>query len=59
MKDWKLLAKTQDLDFPEEELARVSQVLDGLEQAFTPLRDLVPFETEPAIIFQLPVGEER
>ena len=59
MKDWKLLAKAQDLDIPEEELARVSQVLDGLEQAFAPLRDLVPFETEPAIIFQMPVEQER
>ena len=59
MKDWKLLARAQDLDIPEDELARVSQALDGLEEAFAPLRGLVPFDTEPAIIFQQPVEEER
>jgi len=59
MKDWKLLAKAQDFDIPEEELARVSQALDGLEEAFAPLRGLAPFETEPATIFQMPVEEER
>ena len=59
MKDWKLVAAGQGLRIPEEELARMSAVLDGLEAAFRPLVKTIPPDTEPAVTFACPPEETR
>ena len=59
MKDFKLLAAGHGLDVPEDELARVSAVLDGLEAAFRPLVQTIPLETEPALTFTCAPPEDR
>jgi len=58
MKDFRLVAAGYGLDIPEDELARISAVLDGLETAFRPLIKTIPLETEPAVTFACP-PEER
>jgi hypothetical protein len=59
MKDFKLLAAAHGLDVPEHDLARISDVLTGLEAAFRPLVAPIPLETEPALTFTCPPEEDR
>ena len=59
MKDFRLLAAGHGLQTPEDELARMSAVLEGLEAAFRPLVEGIPLETEPAVTFLCPPEERR
>ena len=52
MPDWKMLAAARGLKLTDEEIARISGPLDGLEENWRPLLERVPFETEPAVIMQ-------
>jgi len=58
MPDWKMLAAARGLKLTEEEIARISGPLDGLEANWRPLLGRIPFETEPAVIMQC-VPEDR
>lgn len=49
--DWKSLAKSRQLNIPDEALDRAAGPLDGLERAFRPLVATIPDDIEPAIIF--------
>ena len=52
MKNWQLMTQESQLDISQEELGRLTPVLDGLEAAFRPLTAKIPLETEPAVVFQ-------
>ena len=55
VKDWKLLAKSLDLQIPEAELDQLARALEGIEGSFRPLVDKIPLECEPAyILLRLP-----
>jgi hypothetical protein len=53
MKNWRLIASGMNLGIPETNWELLAPVMDDLEAAFRPLISLIPFETEPAVIFQL------
>jgi hypothetical protein len=53
MHNWKLLAQARGIDVPAEEMDRLTGVLDALEAAWAPLREMAPHETEPAIAYRL------
>ena len=59
MKDWKLIVKAHGYDISEQELGRIKQTLDGLEETFRPLTSRIPLELEPAIIFRCLREESR
>jgi hypothetical protein len=50
-RDWNLIAKGIAPDIPQPELENVIGVLKALEEQFTPLRQTLPHETEPSLIF--------
>jgi hypothetical protein len=50
-RDWNLIAKGIAPEIPEPELEKVVSVLQALETQFAPLRQSLPHETEPAVIF--------
>ena len=50
-RDWNLIAKGIAPEIPEPELEKVVSVLQALETQFAPLRQSLPHETEPALIF--------
>jgi len=59
-RDWKLIAKGIAPEIPELELEKVVGVLQALETQFAPLRQSLPHETEPAVIFApCPAPEEH
>jgi hypothetical protein len=53
-RDWKLIAKGIAPEIPQPELEKVVGVLQALETQFAPLRQSLPHETEPALIFPAP-----
>ena len=50
-RDWNLIARGIAPDIPQPELENVIRVLQALEKQFAPLRQSLPHETEPALIF--------
>ena len=59
-RDWKLIAKGIAPEIPEPELEKVFGVLQALETQFAPLRQSLPHDTEPALIFPpFPAPEEH
>ncbi|HXG32752.1 MAG TPA: hypothetical protein VNJ11_05260 [Bryobacteraceae bacterium] len=56
-RDWKRIAEGLQLGIPEADLDRITAVLDALEAAFRPLAASIPFELEPAVIFQCEAEE--
>ena len=59
MRNWILAARALAPDMPAEAAERIAAPLDALEAAFRPLTLSLPPETEPAVLFSLPVEEER
>ena len=51
MKDWTAIAKASGLDIPAKDVARHSQPLDTLDEAFRPLAKSLTPDMEPAAIF--------
>ncbi len=51
MKNWKQIAKANELPIPEPDLDRISPALDALETAFRPLAMNIPHDVEPATAF--------
>ena len=54
MTDWKTLTAARGLDLSDEELAKLSAVMDALEPAYQSLVAHLTHETEPATT----LGEE-
>jgi len=52
MTDWRLLARARGLDLPEEQLAAIERVLEGLEGDLRPLTARLGPQDDPAIAFQ-------
>jgi hypothetical protein len=53
MPNWKLIAEARGIEVSAEEMDRLTVVLDALETAWAPLRELAPHETEPAVAYRL------
>jgi hypothetical protein len=53
MPNWKLIAEARGIEVSAEEMERLTGVLDALEAAWAPLREMAPHETEPAIAYRL------
>lgn len=53
MPNWKLIAQARGIEVSAEEMDRLTVVLDALETAWAPLRELPPHETEPAVAYRL------
>jgi len=51
-KDWKKIARAEQLEIPDADLERIAPTLDAMEAAFRPLAQALPPETEPALIFR-------
>lgn len=51
MKDWISNAKAAGLDIPAQDLARIVQPLNALEEVFRPLVASLTPEMEPAVSF--------
>jgi hypothetical protein len=49
MSDWHSISKGADLNIPEDAVARIAPILDGLHAAFRPLLTKIPFNLDPAI----------
>lgn len=59
-RDWKLIASGTAPEIPGPELEQVVGVLQALEMQFAPLRQSLPHETEPALVFpSFPALEEH
>ena len=56
VKDWKSLAAS--LGLGPAEVERAAPALEALESAFRPLAEAMPFETEPAAIFEMSPREQ-
>lgn len=52
MKDWTKIAAASGFGVPDEQMARISPVLTAVDEAFAALRAGLPFDTEPAPVFQ-------
>jgi len=50
-RDWNLIANGIAPEIPEPELEKVVNVLQALEKQFSPLRQRLPHDTEPALVF--------
>jgi len=59
MHNWKLIAQARGLAVSPEEMERLAGVLDALEAAWAPLRELAPHETEPAVAYRVSRQEPR
>jgi hypothetical protein len=59
MPNWKLIAEARGIAVSAEEMERLTGVLDALEAAWAPLREMAPHETEPAIAYRLSRQEPR
>jgi len=58
-RDWNLIANGIAPEIPASELEKVVNVLQALETQFAPLRQSLPHDTEPAVIFPpFPSAEE-
>ena len=58
-RDWNQIAKGIAPEIPQSELEKVILVLQTLEQQLAPLRQSLPHQTEPAVIFpSTPASEE-
>jgi hypothetical protein len=53
MHNWELIARARGIDVSAEEMDRLTGVLDALEAAWAPLREIAPHQTEPAIVYRL------
>ena len=51
MKDWRLVAAGLNAGLTEAEIERIAPVLDALEVEFQRLAAALPYEAEPAVIF--------
>lgn len=51
MTDWPALAHALDLDIPEDQLRRITPVLEDLETSFRPLVAQLSADAEPAVVF--------
>ncbi len=51
MKNWKIIAETNELRIPAPDLERITPALDALEAAFRPLVKNIPDDVEPAVSF--------
>ena len=59
-RDWNLIANGIAPEIPEPELEKVVNVLQALETQFVPLRQGLPHDTEPALVFpSFPSPEEQ
>jgi hypothetical protein len=56
-KDWKRIAEGLRLGIPEPDLERITAVLEAMEAAFRPLVAAMPFDVEPAVVFQCETEE--
>lgn len=59
MPNWKLIAEARGIAVSAEEMERLTGVLDALEAAWAPLREMAPHETEPAIAYRLSRQERQ
>ena len=50
-RDWNLIASGIAPEIPEPQVEKVVDVLQALEKQFAPLRQSLPHETEPALVF--------
>jgi len=50
-RDWNLIASGIAPEIPEPQVEKVVDVLQALEKQFAPLRQSLPHDTEPAVIF--------
>jgi len=58
-RDWNRIASGIAPEIPASELEKVVNVLQALETQFAPLRQNLPHDTEPAVIFtSFPAPEE-
>ena len=51
-RDWNRIASGIAPEIPASELEKVVNVLQALETQFAPLRQSLPYDTEPAVIFR-------
>ncbi|MBM3804046.1 MAG: hypothetical protein FJW26_17240 [Acidimicrobiia bacterium] len=58
-RDWKQIARGIAPEIPQNELEGVAAVLQALEEQFAPLRERLPYETEPALIFPCDAAGEE
>jgi len=54
MKDWKAIAAGLDTGLSDADVEKITPALDTLEAALRPLSATIPYETEPAFIFEAP-----
>ena len=52
MKDWTAIAKGAGLDIPANDVTRIAQPLNALDEVFRPLAQSLTAEMEPAFWFR-------
>jgi hypothetical protein len=58
-RNWNLIANGIAPEIPQPELEKIVTVLQALEKQFAPLRQSLPHDTEPALVFpSFPFSEE-
>lgn len=58
MTDWIGISQAKGIQASQGELDRLAAVLGALENAFAPLVEDIPVETEPATVFRAEPKEE-
>ena len=57
MKNWKLIAAGLATGLSDAEVERITPALEALDAALRPRVAAIPYEAEPAVIFEAPPEE--
>ena len=57
MKNWKLIAAGLETGLSDTDVERITPALDALDAALRPQVAAIPYEAEPAVVFE-PSSEE-
>ena len=52
MKNWKRIAAALDTGLSEADVEKIAPTLDALEAVLRPRIAAIPYETEPAVVFE-------
>ncbi|MCC7175851.1 MAG: hypothetical protein IT159_11705 [Bryobacterales bacterium] len=54
MRKWNLIARGLAPEIPDAEVDKIVPALDGLEALLRPQVEAMPYEAEPAVVFEPP-----
>jgi len=58
-KNWKAIAAALNVQIPDSDMEKIEASLNSLDNAFQPLLENLPHDTEPAVMFRCHLEESR